>query len=348
MRFEPFKSITASAFVLFALCAGSALSQTPKAPFSFRPDAPERYVVVPGDTLWGIAERYTDSPWRWPELWNLNKDQVSNPHRLYPGNVIVLDRTRGKLEVRDSVKLSPQVRSELLARQAVPSIPAAIIEPFLVRPLVVEPGGLEKAPAIVATEENRVILGPGNQAYVRGLGTSKVPTWFIYRQGKPLIDPDTERTLGFEAIYLGTARLVRSGEPATIQVTSAVQEVGRGDRLVPAELSDTISYAPHAPGGLIKGRIISIFGGITQVGEAGIQSIVTLNRGKADGVEVGHVLAIYRQGATVRDVASSTPIQVPDERYGLAFVFRTFERVSYALIMHATRPVNPLDVVQTP
>ena len=348
MHFASSKSITAFAFVLFGLCPSPVLSQTQKTPLAFKPDAPERYVVIQGDTLWGIAERYTDSPWRWPELWNLNKDQVSNPHRLFPGNVIVLDRARSRLEVRDSVKLAPQVRSEQIARQSVPSIPAALIEPFLVRPLVVEQDGLDKAPTIVATEENRVILGPGGQAYVRGLGNSKLPTWHIYRQGKPLVDPDTQRTLGFEAIYLGAARLVRSGEPATIQVMSAVQEVGRGDRLVPAALNETISYAPHAPSGFVKGRIISIFGGITQIGEAGVQSVVALNRGKADGLEVGHVLAIYRQGATVKDTTSNVPIQVPDERYGLAFVFRTFDRVSYALIMHATRPVNPLDVVQTP
>ncbi len=350
MRHLAAKSITALAFILFGLAGGAVFAQpAPSAPMVFKPDAPQRYIVVEGDTLWGIAARFTDSPWRWPELWNLNKEQFASPHRIYPGNVLVLDRARNRLEVQaDTTRLTPRVRSETLAQASIPSISPAMIEPFLVRPLVVESDGLDKAPAIVATEENRVIVGPGAQAYVRGIGESKEPTWFIYRQGKALVDPDTNLTLGYEAVYLGTAQLVRRGEPATIRITTAIQEISRGDRLVPAGQGEMISYAPRAPSGFVKGRIMSIYGGITQVGEAGTQSIVTLNRGKADGLAVGHVLALYRQGVTVKDVSSGSLILVPDERYGLAFVFRTFDRVSYALIMHSTRPVNPLDVVQTP
>lgn len=344
------KSITTLAFFL---AAGPVLAQAPKTPLSFKPDAPERYIVVPGDTLWSIAERYTDSPWRWSELWNLNKDQIKDPHRIYPGNVIVLDRARGQLALADTVKLSPKVRAASLAKQEIPAIPAAAIEPFLSRPLVVEPDGLDKAPTIVATEQNRGNLGPGSTAYVRGIGNSKEDTWYVYRRGEPLVDPDNQRTLGYEAVYLGIARVTRPGEPATVELTVVTQEIGKGDKLVAVGRPQAVNYAPRAPGKFSSGRVISIYGGQSKLGEAGPYSIIAINRGKADGLELGHVLALYSAGATVREAATSKDdpdrlIQVPNERYGLAFVFRVFDRVSYAMVMNVTRPVTRLDVVQVP
>lgn len=356
------KSITTLAF--FAISA-VAQAQAPTAPLTLKPDAPDRYVVVPGDTLWGISQRYTDSPWRWPELWGLNKDAIRNPHLIYPGYVILLDRARGQLTIGDkgaapsaatttesgSVKLGPRVRSEAVAREQIPSIPASIIEPFLSRPLVVEPDGLDKAPTIVGTQSDRVILAEGNAAYVRGMGSSKEESWYVFRRGGPLVDPDTKQTLAYEAIYLGTARLDRPGDPSTVVLTTAVQEVGAGDKLVAAGRPQPISYAPHAPAKPIRGRVINIYGGLGQVGEAGPQSIISINRGARDGIEVGHVLAIYSLGGSVRDVSkvgNDASIKLPDERAGLAFVFRVFNRVSYALVMKVARPVAPLDVVQNP
>lgn len=345
------KSITALIFFVPA----AALAQAPKTPLSLKPDAPDRYVVVPGDTLWGIAERFTDSPWRWPELWNMNKDQISNPHRIYPGNVIVIDRARAQLAIAgepETVKLSPRVRAESLGEQAIPSIPPSVIEPFLTRPLVIEPEGLEKAPTIVGTEAGRVILAAGNQAYVRGIGGSKEENWFVYRQGSPLVDPDTDQTVGLEAVYLGSARVTRPGDPATVVLTSVTQEIGAGDKLVAAGRPQPINYAPRAPATQVTGRVMSVYGS-SRVAEAGRQSIITINRGRADGIEVGHVLALYSRAGIVRDASRpkddpEATIALPDERAGLAFVFRVFERVSYALVMHVTRPINPLDVVRTP
>jgi len=381
------KSITTLAFVLSGLAAGGALSQVPSTPIAFKQDAPDRYVVVRGDTLWGISERFTDSPWRWPEIWNFNREQIRNPHWIYPGEVIVLDRASGTLSIagRDgatgtsagtgtstgesavapgrsglegggtvgTVKLSPRVRAESTAKDAIPSIPPNIIEPFLSRPLLVEADGLDNAPTIIATEDSRVIIEAGNRAYVRGIGESKEENWFIYRRGKALVDPDTNITLGYEAIYLGTARVTRSGDPATVQLTTVTQEVGTGDRLLPAGVPEVPKYAPHAPSVFMQGRVIDIYGGLGKLGEGGPQSIVTLNRGRADGVEVGHVFALYRPGPVISDaskVTNSGPatFKLPDERYGLAFVFRIFDRVSYALVMRVSRPVNALDVIQTP
>jgi hypothetical protein len=355
------KSITTLAF--FALSAGAA-AQAPTAPLTLRPDAPERYVVVPGDTLWSISQRYTDSPWRWPELWGMNKEEIRNPHLIYPGYVIVLDRARGQLTLGGkerpqvaaepgAVKLGPRVRAESVANAEVPSIPAAAIEPFLTRPLVIEPDGLDKAPTIVGTQADRVILATGNAAYVRGMGTSKEESWYVFRRGGPLVDPDTKQTLAYEAIYLGTARLDRPGEPSTVVLTSSVQEVGAGDKLIAAGRPQPISYAPHAPAKPVHGRVIGIHGGLGQIGEAGPQSIISINRGARDGIEVGHVLALYSLGGSVRDVSKASnardaSIKLPDERAGLAFVFRVFNRVSYALVMKVSRPIAPLDVVQNP
>ena len=353
------KSITALAF--FAISA-AALGQAPSGPLVIKPDAPDRYVVVPGDTLWGISQKFTDSPWRWPELWGLNKDEIRNPHLIYPGYVIVLDRARGQLSIgtpsaaaapaatqTGSVKLRPRIRAESLAKEQIPSIPASVIEPFLSRPLVVEPDGLDKAPTIVGTQADRVILATGNSAYVRGMGRSKEATWYVFRRGPPLVDPETNQTLAYEAIYLGTAQLERPGEPATVTLTTAVQEVGSGDKLVAAGAPRPLNYAPHAPTAKIHGRVLSIYGSLGKVGEAGPQSIVSINRGARDGLEIGHVLALYSLGGSVRDVsAKDARIKLPDERAGLAFVFRVFNRVSYALVMNVSRPIRPLDVVQNP
>jgi len=252
-----------------------------------------------------------------------------------------------------SLKIGPRIRAESLARQEIPSIPPSAIEPFLSRPLVIEADGLEKGPTIIATQSDRVILSTGNAAYVRGIGKSKDDTWYVYRKGNPLVDPDTNQTLAYEAVYLGTAQVTRPGEPATVTLTDTVLEVGAGDKMVAAGRPQSVNYAPRAPGSQIKGRVIAIYGGVGKVGEAGPQQVISINRGKANGVEVGHVLALYNLGGTVRDTskAQSDPgarITLPDERAGLAFVFRVFDRISYALIMQASKPVAPLDVVQTP
>src|SRR6185503_17149670 len=320
------KSIIALAFLL----PGPLLAQAPSAPLTIKPDAPDRYTVVPGDTLWGISQRYTDSPWRWPELWNLNREQIRNPHLIYPGYVIVLDRERGQLTIgagterapgttpadtgaaptaptaptpptapatasvpSGAVKIGPRIRAESLARQEIPSIPPSAIEPFLSRPLVIEPDGLEKGPTIIATQSDRVLLSTGNAAYVRGIGKSKDDTWYVYRKGNPLVDPDTNQTLAYEAVYLGTAQLTRPGEPATVTLTDTVLEVGAGDKLVAAGRPQSVNYAPRAPNSQIKGRVIAIYGGVGKVGEAGPQQVISINGGKSNGLEVGHVLALY-------------------------------------------------------
>ncbi|MBV2234840.1 MAG: LysM peptidoglycan-binding domain-containing protein [Sterolibacterium sp.] len=341
------------------LAAPAALAQTSEATavrqdnvLALAENAPDRHVVVKGDTLWGISGIFLKQPWRWPEIWRLNKSQIKDPHWIYPGQIVYLDRTGAQPRLRigtpvDSgpLKLSPKVHA-VDNQIAISSIPQSIIEPFLTQPLVVEKGALDSAPRIVATQENRVVVGTGDLAYVTGL-QSKQPNWQIYRPGKALVDPEDGQVLGHEAFYLGSARLVREGEPATVEIARVAQEIMRDDRLVPAPQPELINYVPHAPEVQIKSRVISVYGAVS---EGAGYSIVTLSRGAMDGLEVGHVLALSRAGAQLsnRFQDQQETYQLPDERYGLVFVFRVFEHVAYALVMNVNRPVVSGDLAATP
>ena len=345
-----------SAVLAAALLATPLMAQQRSA-IKLQDNVPDRYVVVHGDTLWSIAGKFLKDPWRWPEMWKLNRSEIKNPHWIYPGDVIVLDRSglQPELRMRDTEKLLPRARSEDIGSQPVPSIPPRIIEPFLSRPLVVEVDGLDNAPRIIAAQADRVYLGSGDVAYVSGIKDAKLDSlWQIYRPGKPLIDPESQKTLGYEAVFLGDSKVISAGDPATIQIFGAQQEIGKGDRLIAAGPLVLNNYAPHAPGTFVQGRIIASRGGMR---ETGPQDVVTLNRGRNDGLEPGHVLALLRLGRTNLEKTSNPKwfgadkvetTKLPDERYGLVFVFRTFDRVSYALVMSASRTVLIGDVVTTP
>lgn len=329
-----------------AVFAASAWAQ-PTQPLELAPGAPARHTVVPGDTLWGISGKFIKDPYRWPELWRLNAEQVKNPHRIYPGQVLVLDRSGDEPQLKlETVRLAPRQYDAALT-QEIPAIPQSVIEPFLAKPLVIEANALESAPRIVALEENRLIVGTGSKIYVTGITDPKAQSYQIYRPGKALADPVTKEVLGHEAIFLGTAKLTRKGEPAILRVSSAVAEIDKGDRLVPTAKADVVSYAPHAPKRKIEGRVISVLGALR---EGGPHSIVALTRGSRDGIEAGHVLSLNEAGAVVTDKFKDrkTTFTLPEERYGLVFVFRVFERISYALVMEAAHEVEPGDHVRTP
>jgi hypothetical protein len=373
---------------------------------TLREDAPDRYVVVPGDTLWGISGRFLQDPWRWPQLWRMNQEQLRNPHRIFPGDVLVLDRSgaepvlrldadaaaRARRAVPGDVpadltahKLSPRVRAEPLKDKAVPTIPPSVIEPFLSRPLIVGQNELDGAPRIMATEENRISIGAGSLAYAHGLlDHGRNTVWQVFRRGDPLVDPESNEILGYLAIYLGEARVTKFGEPSTIAITKSTQEIAVGDRLMVATKEvPTFSYVPRAPWRPVRGRIVNTYGSL---GETGPLGIVALSKGSSDGLEVGHVLAIHRSQSTQRYDLRRSPLygkqgitaddsprtyyteeltprdaplyqrgqaisegdKLPDERYGLVMVFRTFDRASFGLVMQSSRPVAVNDVVTDP
>ena len=341
-----------------------------------RSDAPDRHIVVKGDTLWDISGEFFKDPWKWPQIWGFNKDTIKDPHWIYPGDVIYLDRNSGTLrigeertvappaapsgtggaateaggvppaapgELGNEIRLSPKVYESPSSHDAIPSIPASAIEPFLTRPLVIEEDALNDAPAIIGAREGRVILGNDDVAFIKGLPTDRGEQWQIYRPGKTFIDPDTGEDLGIEAIYLGNAEVTHFADISTVTITRAVQEIYAGDRMVLPSAGAVNAYLPRAPDIQISARVISIFGGVSQGGQ---NSVITLNKGARDGLQNGHVLALYRKGEGVK--SKGEEYTLPDERYGLVFIFRVFNKVSYGLVMQTKLPVQLLDRADTP
>jgi hypothetical protein len=385
---------TASLAPLVASAQASKLPITPEArdtaqrvaqsgvPLSeLSPTAPNSHTVQPRDTLWGISSLFLKSPWRWPELWGMNLSQIRNPHLIYPGQVLVLDKKDGRAYLRvgqasgeagSTVKLSPAVRSMLLENGAIAAIPLNLIGPFLNEAVVFNNNELDVAPRIVATQEGRVLVSRGETAYVRG-DLKGARDFRLFRELTPLVDPETKEVLGYEGRYVGTAEQVRAGStltsgeenktwlaslinsgpsvtvvPDTFRITSTRLEAGVGDRLSPVPQQEILAYVPHPPVGNLSARVVSVYGDGLRAGQ---NQVVSINRGNRDGVERGHVLALWRAGKRAVDSTSGSDraaLLLPDERVGTVFVFRTFERVSYALILSVQDPISTGDVVTQP
>lgn len=318
-------------------------------PLQLADGAPDRYVVKAGDTLWGIAAKFLKDPYRWGELWKLNAEEIKNPQRIYPGQVLALDKSGNQPQLKLVTVTEPRREYVEPLRKGIPSIPPQDIEPFLSEPRVVDAADVDAAPRVVALQENRVVAGARDIIYTTEVAAAAVQpkAWQLFRPSKPLLDPDTKETLGYEAVFLGTARMTQGGMPSSFLVLTAKMEIQRDDQLQPAPRQDVPSYIPRAPTSKITGKVLAIYSGVTY---GGPQTIVTLNRGKADGLENGHVLAVDTAGAvaTNRYQGDRTDYQLPDSRNGLMYVFRVFDRVSYAMIMNATTPVLVGDFVHTP
>lgn len=313
---------------------------------------PEVYVVRKGDTLWDIAGRFLRDPWRWPDIWYVNP-KVRNPHLIYPGDELELVYIDGKPQLRLKrgprvVKLSPQARSTPWDG-SIPTIPVDAIAAFMTRPYVMSKAALERAPYIVDFADEHIVGGAGQRAYVRELQTEEPAKFDIVRPGKPYKDAETGELLGHEAQYVGSASIQRTGDPATVYMTRAEIEAVIGDRLVPVtdELPVTDFY-PKAPENEINGAIIGMLNGVSQIGQ---YNVVVLDRGANDGLSPGTVLRVDQRGETIRDIVSPRrwdKVTLPDEEAGLLMVFRTFERVSFGLIMHASRAIHIKDRVLNP
>ncbi len=352
---------------------------------ALQPDHPQRYTVVRGDTLWGISARFLQDPWQWAQVWTINP-QIKNPDLIYPGNVIVFSYVNGKPKLTllrsttlapvpggeaavpaalpkasvaqmssvpsgavaplTVVKLEPQVRSEPI-RQAIPTISPTVIGPFLTHPLVVSSSQLRHAPYIVEGLDGHVVLGTASKFYARGLGVHPAHYYQIFRQGKALKDPDSGKTLGYQAIYLGRAKLLSPGDPAKLVVTRAQQEIFPRDRLIaaPRRQAPMPYYFPHPPAQAVHGRIISA---LNNLGDFGPLSVVAIDLGHKEGMKEGDVLRVLRHGNRRTDPETRKAYHTPNESEGLLMVFRVFDKVSYALIMSATSPIHMDDVVTTP
>lgn len=347
---------------LFGLCfsliatlcfAGVALA---KEKIEIADNAPDSYVVRKGDTLWGISGKFLKQPWRWPEVWSMNKAEIRNPHLIYPGQTVYLDRNGPRLSLgkhsgtSGDEKLSPQIYATS-ADAPITSVSLDAIRNFLAEPLIDESGDDSSLPTVVAFEENRVVAGMGQSLFAKNLGNI-TDQWSLYRRGSPIKDPETDKILGYEAVSLGSAVTVvpaKNGKVAELRVTKAQHEISVGDRLMPAAKSELMAFAPHAPAPGTHGLVASIYRGAS-TSAAGRYSVISVNLGKNDGLEPGHVLGIDRNRGTVvyEEDGSKEKQALPDGRIGLAFVFRVFNRISYALVMEANNPVYVGDKIVAP
>ena len=351
------------------------------------PNAPDSYSVKRGDTLWSISGLFLKGPWRWPELWGMNLQDIRNPHRIYPGQQLYLEKSNGRALLRtreasasganeapQTVRVSPRTRFESLADSSIPTLAPNLIEPFLAEPMIVDGPTFANAPRIVATQEGRVLLSRGDRAYARGESASggkalsdakgQPLDYRVFRNATPLKDPATQAILGYEAQFLGKVELVRSESvqqvtdkdgksrseivPATIDIVAAKEEMRVGDRLLPEPARELLSYIPHAPVTRIEGQIVSVYG--SAVTYAAENQVVVVNRGSKDGLERGHVMAIRKDGQRLKDRTDDAKpeIKLPNERNGLLMVFRTFESLSYALVLQVTDGVKVGDHFANP
>jgi hypothetical protein len=314
---------------------------------------PDRYTVEDGDTLWGISSKFLNDPWRWPEVWQGNP-QVENPDLIFPGDVLVLTffdgrpvlRSLRREEVRDAVKLSPSPRVSR-KNDAVPLIDPAAIAPYINSPLVTDEKQMKAAPYVVEGFNNRLILGKYDQFYARGIVDQSVKKYRIYKPGRRFIDPVSGESLGWEALHLGDADLLKEGDPARLTITTGYEDINIRDRLQPVlEETALLFFTPRPPkNDSIRGVILDTPNRATELGAL---SIVAINLGEREGLEAGNVLRIRSQKIPKKDPLNGEKYFIPEEDVGLALVFRTFEKVSYAIITDSNRQVSSGDAVVSP
>lgn len=334
--------------------AAAAIGQT-QAPPVLNPSHPSTYVVQSGDTLWDIASMFLRDPWYWPEIWQIN-DQVANPHLIYPGDVLslaFLDDGRPVIFREggpgNTVRLGPRIRTAPI-EEAIPTIPYEMLRAFLSRPSIIAEDDLDTLPYIVANRET--ILGAsGQDAYARGTMADAGAYYSIVHAGEPLVDPDTGDVLGYEGIFVGDSSVTNGGDPAKVRLTNTTREVIVGDYLLEADAPLPANFLPRAPEESIDGRIISVVDGISLIGQ---YQVVVINRGIRHGIEPGHVLTAWHAGEEIVDpvrggrIVNREKVQLPDEVAGTIMVFRSFDRMSYALVMEAQSELEVLDAVRNP
>ena len=320
---------------------------------ALRSDHPTRYVVVKGDTLWDISARFLETPWRWPEVWSFNP-QIENPHLIYPGDVVSLvydEQGNPMLTVergQATVKMSPQVHATRIDKP-ISTIPLNAIQQFLGQPRIVGEREINNAAYIIASAEGRLIAGKGDTIYAKGLVAGSDSKYSVMRIGQAYREAGEKgEILGYEAIHVAEADVQVFGEPSTLKIIDSARETLMGDRLLPRreqELDPT--FIPHPPDRMIEGQIIGVVDGVSRIGQ--FQTVV-INKGELDGIETGHVLAVYQLGGKVRDVRSEDTnlIELPDVRAGIVLVIRAYGRLSYALVMESERDMRVYDFVRNP
>ena len=337
----------------------SESSEVPRKGIPLADNAPDSYVVKRGDTLWGISKVFLRDPWYWPEIWQVNP-QIQNPHLIYPGDTLRLVFIDGKpqilLQRGDALRVQPRVRSQPL-EAAITTIPYATVAAFMSKPTVLDRDQIKHAPYLLATRDLHVVMSEGDTLYARGftspadLGTH----YNVVRVGEPLIDPDDNRLLGYDGIYTGSGHVTRQGDPTTLIMTESTQDSRAGDKLIPGGVEVPLDFIPSSPRVKTNGRIISVSHGVSVIGQ---YEVVVINRGARDGLAPGNVLGVFDTGPIVLDTdkkgffnlnkLGAKKVALPSERTGTFMVFKTFDSISYGLIMEATNLIRVGDKVQNP
>lgn len=309
---------------------------------------PNEYVVQVGDTLWDIAGTFLKDPWFWPEIWYVNPD-IENPHLIYPGDVLGLVTIDGQTRITNvrasTYRMSPQARITPLS-QAVASIPFEDVAAFLSSGIILEKDQADALPYMLETRGDHLIASAGNEIYVRGVGGDLPSTRYnIVHIGDPMYDPDDDRLIGYHGIMVGEGSLRRGGDPATVALTRTNQEAIMGDRLIPAAVDVPLNFFPRSPSSNIDGSIIHVVGGVSQIGQ---YMVVVMNRGSSNGLSVGDVLSVFQAGQVIKDRVNGGDVKLPDENAGTVMVFKTYDRISYGLVMEATDAIHIHDAIRNP
>ena len=322
---------------------------------ALNPEHPDEYVVERGDTLWDISAMFLQDPWFWPEIWYVNP-QVRNPHLIYPGDVLKLVYVDGQPQLRlergvsrgGDERMSPRVREEDLD-EAITTIPFEVISAFLRKGAVLSDEEIAGLPYILSIRDDRLMAGAGNDVYVRGDAINEQDGFSVVHVGDAFVDPDDNAVVGYEGVFVGEGTVRRGGDPATLRLNMSRREALRGDRLLKLEFDIPLNFYPRAPESTVDGSIIHVVDGISQIGQF---QVVVLNRGTKHGLDVGHVLTAMRVGGEVEDTFTNRSlgekVRLPDEPAGTLMIFKTYDRISYALIMEATREIRVLDRVKNP
>jgi len=339
--------------------AGTESSEVPRKGIPLADNAPDSYVVKRGDTLWGISKVFLRDPWYWPEIWQVNP-QIQNPHLIYPGDTLRLVFIDGRpqilLQRGDAVRVEPRVRSQPL-ESAITTIPYATVAAFMSKPSVLDRDQIKHAPYLLATRDLHVVMSEGDTLYARGFTSpAELGTHYnVVRVGDPLIDPDDNRVVGYDGIFTGSGHVTRQGDPTTLIMTESTQESRAGDKLIPGGVEVPLDFIPSAPRVKTNGRIIAVSHGVTIIGQ---YEVVVVNRGARDGLAPGNVLGVFDTGPIVLDTdkkgffnldkLGAQKVALPSERTGTFMVFKTFDNISYGLIMEATNLIRVGDKIQNP
>ncbi len=316
--------------LVFSGMPNSILAQTTP---ELRDDHPDRYVVKEGDTLWNIASRFLKDPWRWPLIWQHNPT-IENPHQIFPGDLLVVTGVEN-LKV---VRLKPQIRRSDLDR-GIPAIPPNVIEPFLTSPAVIEPGELDEAGYVLQGIEDQIVLGKYSHFYARNLTDLEAREYRVFHIGESILHPETGELLGIETRHLGDAKMLRADEDISkLVMVSSNEDIGPGDRILPNDNSAPLPYfEPREPLDDQEGWILYAPKGVREVGRF---DVVIISGGDREGLEPGHVLRAMYHRVGRKDPVTGKTFDPPDESSGLMMVFKVFDKLSYALIMQATRTIN--------